>query len=294
MRLALALGLCLVFVAVLALWCLTRPSAPPVAATAPAALPPTASPIQPGPRTEANDSKPSKDIEAETPLAQQEALEKAAEKKMIDAMTKAAAGKGHGKSDKVHMLGDNPLEEDQAAQEFMNLHKGNIAYNAPDKMKTGESAIITAAIGSDTVSLQNLKAGLPQGPNTTTASLPTLVTTKMKVTLTGPDFTITKLSSEEQVVVGDDPTTWKWSVKPKRSGSLTLHLAAIIEMKAGAKDYKTVDSAITVKVDPLDASEEFMKENWQYLLGSLGGLGAIAGWLKRKKKSENKQTVLLP
>ena len=59
-------------------------------------------------------------------------------------------------------------------------------------------------------------------------------------------------------------------------------------------DYKTVDSAITVKVDPVDATEKFVKDNWQYILTSLGGIGAIAGWLKRKKKPEDKQTVLLP
>ena len=90
---------------------------------------------------------------------------------------------------------------------------------------------MTARIGSEQVSGAALTQGLGQNGETVgTASTP--VSVKMKMTLTSADFDITPLSSEEQVVGGTTPTEWEWTVAPKHSGTLRLHLDAAVEFAA--------------------------------------------------------------
>jgi hypothetical protein len=167
------------------------------------------------------------------------------------------------------------------------MKKGELAYNTPQKMKTGQTAHVIARIGPKGVSLKTLEAGMPTGNDTTTAISPTPVSTKMKMTLKSADFDITPLASEEQFVVGDSPTTWEWDIIPKHSGKLGLHLAAVVELNNLSKDLTTVDREIAVQVDPVDAAAKFAKENGVWMLTTLGA--AIAGgwaWLKRRKKSK--------
>ena len=55
-------------------------------------------------------------------------------------------------------------DDDLAAIEFAALHQGNMAYSAPGAMKTGQSQVVTAEIGSDTVSAEAMRANLPERP----------------------------------------------------------------------------------------------------------------------------------
>jgi hypothetical protein len=100
-----------------------------------------------------------------------------------------------------------PSDDEQLDQALATLKQGNLAYNTPTKMKTGQTARVVARIGSDQVSLTTLQSGMPSGQGTTTVTAPTPVSTKMKMALTSADFDITPLSSEEQFVAGTTPTT---------------------------------------------------------------------------------------
>jgi hypothetical protein len=165
------------------------------------------------------------------------------------------------------------------------LRKGNLAYHTPEKMKTGETSRVIARIGSNKVSLDALLSGMPSDKGTKTEAVETPVSTKMKMTLKSADFDITPLSSEEQFVLGDSPTTWAWDIAPKHSGKLRLHLAAVVELGGLSKDFTTVDREIAVQVDPVDAVTTFVKANTVWVLGTLGaGIVAVWGWLKRPKK----------
>lgn len=178
-----------------------------------------------------------------------------------------------------------PSDEDLIEQSLAKLKKGNLAYNTPEKMKSGHTAHVTARIASEKVSIQTLKSGMPTDQGTKTEITATPVSTKMKMTLKSADFDITPLSSEEQIVAGDMPTQWEWDIAPKHSGKGRLHLAAIVELNQLSRDFTTVDRDINVQVDPVDAAETFVKNNLIWILGTLGTAFAAGGaWWKRRKK----------
>lgn len=68
------------------------------------------------------------------------------------------------------------------------LQAGNLAYNTPEKMKTGQTARVIARLGSDKVYISSLTAGMATDKESRTEILKTLVSVKMKMTLKGADF----------------------------------------------------------------------------------------------------------
>jgi hypothetical protein len=183
-------------------------------------------------------------------------------------------------------------EGDQTALEkaLAALKTGTLAYNTPERMKVEQTAHIVAKIASEAVSAEALKAQMPQDAGTNTEMASTAITPKMKMTLTGADFTITPLSSEEQMVVGSVPTTWAWDIVPKHSGKLRLHLAAVIELNGMVKDFTTVDRDIAVQVDAADMVGDFVRGNWQWLIATLTALvGGLWKFFHGRKKGAAKE-----
>jgi hypothetical protein len=180
------------------------------------------------------------------------------------------------------------VPEDDAAKlddALAHLKPGNLAYSTPPNMKMEDTAHIVAKIGTAAVSAANLTSGMPTEAGTQVVTAATSITPKMKMTLTSGDFTITALSSEEQLVAGSVPTTWAWDIVPKHSGTLRLHLAATIELNGLAKDFTTVDREIAVKVDPADVVGDFVRNNWQWLIATLTALvGGVWKFFHARKK----------
>jgi hypothetical protein len=174
------------------------------------------------------------------------------------------------------------------------LKVGGLAYSFPEKMKTGQREDVVASIGSDKVSMVVLRNQLPTEEGQEVRTEQTPITSKMKLTLTSADFEITPQSSDEQIVAGTTPTTWRWTIAPKHSGKLHLHLAAVIELEDLKRDFTTVDRDIAVQIDPMDTAEKFVENNWQWMLSGTGGVAVVgAGWklFKRKKESGDDDPV---
>lgn len=178
-------------------------------------------------------------------------------------------------------------DDETLDQEVAKLRQGNLAYNTPTTMKTGQTVHVIARIGSASVSVNTLESGMPSGPGTQTVATPTPVSTKMKMSLTGADFDITPLSTEEQFIADNTPTTWEWQITPKHSGTLSLHLAATVELNDLSKDFAAVDRTIAVQVDPVNALENFFQANTVWALGVLSAaIASIWTWLRKRKKSK--------
>jgi hypothetical protein len=177
-----------------------------------------------------------------------------------------------------------PTEDEQIEQSLQNLRQGKLAYETPAKMKMGDSQTVTARIGSEEVDSGALTQGLGQSGGTV-STVGTPISVKMKMTLKSADFDITPLSSEEQVVGGTKPAEWEWTVSPKHSGTLRLHLDAAVELKDVSRDFTTVDREIAVSVDPVGAIEGFVQNNWQWILSTLAaGIGLAWKFFGAKKK----------
>jgi hypothetical protein len=175
-------------------------------------------------------------------------------------------------------------DQDELETSLKRLRAGNLAYSTPDKMKTGQTRQVTARIAAASVPASELTNGLPGDQKNVVTLLK--ISTKMKMTLSGPDFTITPLSPVEQFVDNESPTQWQWDVKPNKAGKLHLRLAAIVELKELSKEFETIDREIAVQVDPVDEVSGFWKGNWQWIIATLTALGgAIWRWLARRKSS---------
>jgi hypothetical protein len=177
-------------------------------------------------------------------------------------------------------------DELQLDASMQKLQDGKLAYSTPVSMMTGESANVVARIGGSAVSADAMKAGMPQEPGSTVATAATKVSTKMKMALRSADFDITPLNSEEQEVGGSDPTEWQWTIVPKHSGKLQLHLVATVELKDLQRDFASIDRDIQVQVNEKGAVGAFIEKNWQWLYATLGaGLLALVRflWARRKK-----------
>ncbi len=160
-----------------------------------------------------------------------------------------------------------------------------MAYSTPQSMKMGHTEHVTAKIGGPEISADGLKSGLDNGANRTVSVAATPVTSAMKMTLKSADFDITALSSEEQMVSGDTPTTWAWDILPKHSGELRLHLAAVILVNNLSKDFTTIDRDIAVQVDTAGEITAFVQNNWQWLIATATAVfGAVWKYLHSKKK----------
>lgn len=176
-------------------------------------------------------------------------------------------------------------DDDRLEQALDSLPKGSMAYAVPDTMKTGETARVTARIGSDKVTTSALTAGMKSGAASTLDTVATPVAVRMKVSLKSEDFDISPLSSEEQSVGGSTPTQWDWDVSPRHAGKLHLRIAATVVLKNLSRDFTTVDRDIAVTVDPVNAVESFVSKNWQWLAGVLAtGIAAAWKFLRSKEK----------
>jgi hypothetical protein len=165
------------------------------------------------------------------------------------------------------------------------LASGTLAYGTPTKMNTDQTARVYARMGLNEIPVATLERAIPKEDNQKIETARTPISGKMKMTLTSADFQITPLDSEEQLVAGPDPTGWDWDIVPKRSGSLKLHLAAVVEINGGVRDYKSIDREITVKVDAIGTVEKIFKESWQWIATTVAGLiAAIWGFFKTRKK----------
>ena len=166
------------------------------------------------------------------------------------------------------------------------LQKGVLVDRTPERMKTGQTVQVVARIGSDKLSLDKLQRDMPSGENQKVEVEKTPISPKMKMTLKGADFDITPLSSEEQIVVEDAPTTWVWDISPKHGGTLRLHLAAIVEVNDLSKDLTAIDREVIVQVDPINEAETIARANVPWVvsgvLAVLGGIWKLISMFRKK------------
>ena len=188
--------------------------------------------------------------------------------------------------------------QDTALKEALKLlQPGRLAYSIPPEMKTGHTEIVMARIGSADIPINALTLGMSQQQGAVLGLENTKVSLHMMMALKGDDFTISPQSTSDQLVGGDEPTTWQWQVMPKHRGTLHLHLSATVMLGTLKQDYTTVDKDIAVTVDGVDAVQKFCQNNWKWILSTLGAIVVFLVKLtKPPDKGEGKkdQVVRVP
>lgn len=104
-------------------------------------------------------------------------------------------------------------------------------------------------------------------------------------------FEIIPLFQEtEKIISNEDFSIWEWSVIPKKSGQFPLKIigSSKFKRKNEVKEFTIYDSTILVQTSYTQVLAKFIKENWQWLFGTL--LIPFIIWITNRK-SKNKQEI---
>ena len=162
----------------------------------------------------------------------------------------------------------------------------NIAFNSPQKINLVETAQIQLLLSlqkpMDELRAAITAAGAREGARVR-------VSNRMEARLSGTNFQIIAITTEEQAVGSMDTVEWKWEIKPTASGRHSLHLTLTalfsVDGAATRRAVRTFDRTIEVEVTAGQWASEFLGKNWQWLWAAL--LLPMAGWLWKRWKGKN-------
>lgn len=167
---------------------------------------------------------------------------------------------------------------------------GTLVYQLPDTMIYKKTYIIKIRINRDTLDkaiLKNIEK------ITKTTSIKT--TEKMEVLIVDPSseksFEIVKSNDETQHIESDDYTEWVYGVTPIKSGKLKINIVISIIKSDGKKQIVYIDT-VYVKSNPVRSVNDFLTENWKWLITTI--IIPIVGWYynkKRKKRAVRKKCI---
>jgi hypothetical protein len=164
------------------------------------------------------------------------------------------------------------------------VKSGRMAFNPPETMHLGEAVRVEVRITRSTELDDILTTDLRGAAPPQLESIPTSV--YMGVSLQGAGFDVRAFSDEEQVVTDSDATTWEYEVVARKRGPQTLVLSVGLRIPvAGEPDRRrsvpVLERRIEVQVTRLELVGAFAKNNWQWIVGTVVGLGgAITAWIK--------------
>ncbi len=159
---------------------------------------------------------------------------------------------------------------------------GRIVYNPPTEMIQGKTEIISVRISNDLTT--DLEVGIFGNGEIRLSEIETGMV--MSVDLNGSSFEIERMDGIRSQSVSD-LTEWTFWVKPLVNGNHILSLDVYVETVMG--DFGVVSSRKKVFRDDVLVNVSylyFLKNNWQFLVGTLFGSGFLTGiviWFFRKK-----------
>ncbi|KAA6302058.1 MAG: hypothetical protein EZS26_001659 [Candidatus Ordinivivax streblomastigis] len=160
---------------------------------------------------------------------------------------------------------------------FSDLPKGYLLFDVPQFMKLGKQTILEVILSKQ---LLNLIDEFVESKSIEEIPIGTV----MGVKLIGDNFQIKELNTEFQIV-NNDKTTWKWQIKPLKTGESNLFLRVSIKSKIEnyldevfEKDIYTRN--VIVKKNIAFSIKQFFKINWKWLITTLVGSGLILSVLK--------------
>jgi hypothetical protein len=161
---------------------------------------------------------------------------------------------------------------------------GTWSYQVPPVMQIGRTERVSIKLSSTI-----LKANSSASSNIKIESIRVYPFMAVKV-LGEPQFTVTPLSTEQQVV-SSDVTAWEFDVVPKQGGTqkLTIRITARIKMDNGTEethDLPVVSKDVKVQVSWIYLVKTWFISNWQWLAGLLFSSGVLSWLFQRKKDKE--------
>lgn len=148
--------------------------------------------------------------------------------------------------------------------ELAKLQPGRILFNPPVEMSEGVSERVEVRVTRNLTDTAMLESGLQgRGPSRIEN---VKVGTFMRARLTGENFEIEALNSEDQVVGSEDFTQWAWAVTPTWHGTQKLRLAVTVRVNVNGteevRDLPVKEETITVAVNPVYTAMSLGRAYW--------------------------------
>lgn len=107
-----------------------------------------------------------------------------------------------------------------------------------------------------------------------TAIVKTIKVSKIvKATLTAPDFHITKITEEEQILSDTEPTEWLWKLNAKSSGKHEINLSVTAIVKVDGREskhhLKTFDKTVIVEITGNQLIMDWLETNYKWIISTL-------------------------
>lgn len=110
----------------------------------------------------------------------------------------------------------------------------------------------------------------------------------VKATIVAPDFEVTNITEEEQILTDTESTEWLWALTPKTAGShdvsLTVTAIVTVNNRETKHHLKTFEKTVTVEVTTQQVILGWFKRNWQWIVSTLiipFGIWLYKKWLAR-------------
>lgn len=187
---------------------------------------------------------------------------------------------------------ENPASQVQRIDAyFAGLKTAAYTFNPPSPIRVAEPVTVHLWLDPQATAAEladELRRAMPNDAARVESGA-TRWSPRMRATLSGPDFEVTAIDPEEQLVSSAQRTTWSWDITPLHAGeklALHLRLAAVLPSELGPpKTIATLDREIRVEVTWWWLFDHHFEKYWKWLLGGLGTAlaSAIAWWWKNRK-----------
>lgn len=151
-----------------------------------------------------------------------------------------------------------------------NLFNASLAFVLRDKANISED-IKAQLLIDPTTGIEQLEKELTVKGKTVSKKIQVskIVTAK----ITAPDFDVTLITPEEQVLSFNKPTEWLWTLSPKSSGKFEVNLSvnAVININGRETSHhlKTFEKTIVVEITTQQIVKNWIAKNWQWVISTL-------------------------
>lgn len=167
------------------------------------------------------------------------------------------------------------------------MKSANLAFNSPQTINLNDTAQIQLLLSLNK-SIEDLQREINSSVSGPREGASIKVANRMEARLTGPNFQITAITTEEQAIGANDTVEWRWEIKPLTTGRHNLHLTltAIFNVDGSTtrRSLRTFDKSIEVEVTTRQIAIDFIEKYWQWILVAV--LWPIASWIWKRWASK--------
>ena len=178
---------------------------------------------------------------------------------------------------------------DKVGEALKAMTWGQIAFNNPEVLAYGESAIVELLLSENKTEDQLLSIIRESGKK---ESYQVRLSTDMEARLTGRAFEITPITPEHQAVSPTDVTKWKWEIRAKEFGAqklfLTLNANLVIDGREKQHTVQSFSRTLNVRVVWPQSAMYFFSSYWQWIFTAIAL--PFIGWFASRtfgKKAKN-------